>query len=110
MYSILISEDSCGQFSLSRLRYYDWCLYKDSSKADYVAQDWQTKTESIMNQIIENSTPGTYPSITGKETYIVGYILFKSSSICLSLILGDYIEIIFYSSSRNIDRLRQNKF
>ena len=88
MYPIPISEDQCGKFSYPRLAYWDWCLYKDSSKADYVAQDWKTKTESIMNQINENSTPGTYPSIAGKETYIVGYIIFRSSSICLSFVIG----------------------
>ena len=70
MYSIFIPEDRCGKFSYSRWAYYDWCLYMDSSKADHVAQDWKTKTDNIMNQILENGTRGTYPNIAGKYKYI----------------------------------------
>ena len=54
-----MNKGSCGDYSYV-WGYYDWCLYKDSSKPDYVAQDWKTKHDQLWCEIKSNASYGDY--------------------------------------------------
>ena len=43
--------------------YWDYCLYKDSSKPDYVGLDWQIKHDMIWAEIKSDSSHGDYHSV-----------------------------------------------
>ena len=43
-------EGSCGEYTIF-IGYWDWCLYKDSSKPDNTALDWQTKHDQLWAEI-----------------------------------------------------------
>ena len=54
--------------------YWDYCLYKDSSKPDYLALDWQTKHDQIWSEIKADSSYGDfYPSDAFKESLITTF-------------------------------------
>ena len=68
-----MNKGSCGEYSLS-WGYYDWCLYKDSSKPDYVAQDWQTKHDQLWSEIKSDASYGGYfPSDAFSESLITSF-------------------------------------
>ena len=52
--------DECGEYSLTR-GYYDYCLYLDSSKPDWLAQSWKQKTGVIMNEVLKEPSLAIYP-------------------------------------------------
>jgi len=56
------TADKCGEWSLTS-GYWDYCLYKDSSKPDYLAMTWQEKTNEIMEQVLAEPSPGTFPNV-----------------------------------------------
>ena len=43
-------DGDCGNYDLI-FGYWDHCLYKDSSKPDYVALDWKTKHDQIWAEV-----------------------------------------------------------
>jgi len=55
------TEDKCGESGVSG--YWDYCLYLDTSKPDYVAKTWEEKTDEIMAQVMEEPSQGTFPSV-----------------------------------------------
>merc|ERR1719367_625351 len=66
-------EGSCGEYILL-IGYWDWCLYKDSSKPDYTALDWQTKHDQIWSEIKSDSTyGGFYPSDAFTESLLTTF-------------------------------------
>ena len=68
-----MNKGSCGEYSLA-WGYYDWCLYKDSSKPDYVAQDWQTKHDQLWSEIKSDASNGGYfPSDAFSESLITSF-------------------------------------
>ena len=52
-------EDSCGEYSFS-WGYWDYCLYKDSSKPDYLSLDWKTKHDQMWSEIKSDPDFGHY--------------------------------------------------
>merc|ERR1719414_2192903 len=56
------TADKCGEWSLTS-GYWDYCLYKDSSKPDYLAMTWEEKTNEIMEQVLAEPSPGTFPNV-----------------------------------------------
>ena len=62
-YMSLSVADECGEYSLSR-GYYDYCLYLDSSKPEYLALSWKEKTDLIMDQVMAEPSAGNYPYTT----------------------------------------------
>ena len=68
-----MNKGSCGKYSLA-WGYYDWCLYKDSSKPDYVAQDWQTKHDQLWSEIKSDASYGGYfPADAFTESLITSF-------------------------------------
>ena len=45
-HTILQVDGECGEYSLA-WGYWDYCLYKDSSKPDYVGLNWKEKQGTI---------------------------------------------------------------
>jgi len=52
-------EGECGEYSLA-WGYWDYCLYKDSSKPDYVDLDWKIKHDMIWAEIKADPSFGAY--------------------------------------------------
>ena len=52
-------DGDCGNYDLF-FGYWDHCLYKDSSKPDYVALDWKTKHDQIWAEVKADPTFGAY--------------------------------------------------
>ena len=52
-------EGSCGEYSLS-WGHWDYCWYKDSSKPDYLALNWETKHDQLWSEIKSDSSLGEY--------------------------------------------------
>ena len=52
-------EGNCGEYSLA-WGYWDYCLYKDSSKPDYVDLDWKIKHDMIWAEIKADPSFGAY--------------------------------------------------
>ena len=52
--------DECGEYSLTR-GYYDYCLYLDSSKPDWLAQSWNQKMGAIMEEVLTERSDAIYP-------------------------------------------------
>ena len=52
-------EGECGEYSLA-WGYWDYCLYKDSSRPDYNDLDWRIKHDMIMAEIKADSSYGSY--------------------------------------------------
>merc|ERR1719464_1993617 len=48
-------EGECGEYSLA-WGYWDYCLYKDSSRPDYNDLDWKIKHDMIMAEIKSDSS------------------------------------------------------
>jgi len=66
-------EGSCGEYTLL-IGYWDWCLYKDSSKPDYVAQDWETKYDQLWSEIKSDASYGGYhPTDAFSESLITSF-------------------------------------
>ena len=66
-------EGSCGEYDLIR-GYWDYCLYKDSSKPDYVALDWKTKHDLLWAEIKSDPSIGEYyPTEMFTETLITTF-------------------------------------
>jgi len=61
------TADHCGEWSLTN-GYWDYCLYLDTSKPDYVAKTWEEKTDEIMAQVLAEPSEGTFPNVA----FIVG--------------------------------------
>lgn len=53
------TADSCGEYTLA-LGYWDYCLYLDSSKPDYVAMDWKDKQAYLWGEVKADNTMGKY--------------------------------------------------
>ena len=53
------TADDCGDWSLIH-GYWDYCLYLDSSKPDYLALDWNAKHDQIWTDIKADSSFGAY--------------------------------------------------
>ena len=51
--------DKCGEYSLTT-GYWDYCLYKDSSKPDYLAMGWEEKTNEVMEKVMAEPSPGNF--------------------------------------------------
>ena len=43
--------DKCGEWSLTS-GYWDYCIYQDSAKPEYVSKTWEEKTDEIMTKVI----------------------------------------------------------
>ena len=56
----LYIADECGEYSLTR-GYYDYCLYLDSSKPDWLAQSWNQKMGAIMEEVLTERSDAIYP-------------------------------------------------
>ena len=68
-----MNKGSCGEYNLL-FGYYDWCLYKDSSKPDYVAQDWETKQDQLWSEIKSDASYGGYhPADAFSESLITSF-------------------------------------
>jgi len=52
-------EGECGEYS-PFWGHWDHCLYKDSSRPDWVALDWKTKHEKIWSEVKADPTFGKY--------------------------------------------------
>merc|ERR1711997_1106587 len=52
-------DGDCGNYDLI-FGYWDHCLYKDSSKPDYVSLDWKTKHDMIWNKVRANDSFGAF--------------------------------------------------
>ena len=52
-------EGSCGHYTPT-WGYWDYCLYKDSSKPEYVALNWKTKHDQIWSEIKSDASFGDY--------------------------------------------------
>ena len=52
-------DGDCGNYDLI-FGYWDHCLYKDSSKPDYVALDWKTKHDQIWAEVKADPSFGAY--------------------------------------------------
>ena len=53
--------DKCGEWSLTS-GYWDYCIYQDSAKPEYLSKTWEEKTDEIMTKVIAEHTSGTFPS------------------------------------------------
>ena len=53
------TADSCGEYTLG-FGYWDFCLYKDSSKPNYVAMDWKEKQAHLWSLIKADNTMGAH--------------------------------------------------
>ena len=77
--------DKCGEYSLTT-GYWDYCLYKDSSKPDYLAMGWEEKTNEVMKKVMAEPSPGNFPKLPCKfflnqsDLIYLSYIYIKSSS------------------------------
>ena len=58
--TVLFTADECGQYSLTR-GYYDYCLYLDSARPDFLGMTWEEKTSTIMEQVTAEESLGKYP-------------------------------------------------
>ena len=68
-----MNKGSCGEYTLL-IGYWDWCLYKDSSKPDYVAQDWETKYDQLWSEIKSDASYGGYhPADAFSESLITSF-------------------------------------
>ena len=66
-------KGSCGNYNFFK-GHFDWCLYKDSSKPDYVSQDWQTKHDQLWSEIKSDPSNGGYfPSDAFSESLITSF-------------------------------------
>ena len=52
-------DGECGEYSVI-YGYWDYCLYLDSSRPDYVALDWKGKQDFIWNLVKADSNWGEY--------------------------------------------------
>ena len=52
-------DGDCGNYDFI-FGYWDHCLYKDSSKPDYVALDWKTKHDQIWAEVKSDPSFGAY--------------------------------------------------
>ena len=52
-------DGECGEYSLA-WGYWDYCLYKDSSKPDYVNQPWNVKHDMIWQEVKADPNFGEY--------------------------------------------------
>ena len=52
-------EGECGEYT-PIIGYWDYCLYLDSSRPDYIALSWDVKQDLIWAKIKENSNLGDY--------------------------------------------------
>jgi len=57
------TKDSCGHFSYTRFKYYDWCEYP--TNASYESQTWGAKTNTVKALVYQDATRGSYPNILG---------------------------------------------
>ena len=53
--------DKCGEWSLTS-GYWDYCIYQDSAKPEYVSKTWEEKTDEIMTKVNAEQSTGTFPS------------------------------------------------
>ena len=80
--------DKCGEYSLTT-GYWDYCLYKDSSKPDYLAMGWEEKTNEIMGKVMAEPSSGNFPNVACK------FFLNQSDKIYWSSVYIVLIKIIF---------------
>ena len=52
-------DGECGEYT-PFIGYWDHCLYKDSSRPDYVALDWKTKHDEIWSQVKADTSFGSF--------------------------------------------------
>ena len=79
------AADKCGEYSPTT-GYWDYCLYKDSSKPDYLAMGWEEKTNEVMEKVMDEPSPGNFPNFRCK------FFLNQSDLIYLSFFEYQIIE------------------
>ena len=84
--------DKCGEYSLTT-GYWDYCLYKDSSKPDYLAMGWEEKTNEIMEKVMAEPSPGTFPNVACKCFPNQSDKIYQSSFSSFVPLLIDYIDL-----------------
>ena len=57
----ILIADECGEYSTTR-GYWDYCLYKDISKPDYLGLNWEEKTNMIINKLRNEPSPREWTS------------------------------------------------
>lgn len=57
------TKDSCGHYSWSRFKYYDWCKYPTIDS--YESQTWAEKTNTVKTLVYQSTTRGSYPNVLG---------------------------------------------
>merc|ERR1711935_629038 len=66
-------EGSCGEYTIL-IGYWDWCLYKDSSKPDNTALDWRTKHDQLWAEIKADGSYGEFfPTDAFTESLITSF-------------------------------------
>jgi len=55
--------DSCGHYSYTRFKYYDWCKYPTIES--YESKSWSYKTNAVQALVTQNTTHGSYPNVFG---------------------------------------------
>ena len=76
--NVFLIADKCGEYSLTA-GYWDYCLYKDISKPDYLAMGWEEKTNEVMENVVAEPSPGNVPNVACKCFLNESNILYKSS-------------------------------
>lgn len=57
------TKDSCGHYSYTRFKYYDWCEYPTIDS--YESQTWGDKTNHVKDLLTQDTTHGSYPNVLG---------------------------------------------
>ena len=72
--------DKCGEWSLTS-GYWDYCIYQDSAKPEYVSKTWEEKTDEIMTKVTAEQSTGTFPSTASNfySTYPLASMKFLQS-------------------------------
>ena len=63
-------DGDCGNYDLI-FGYWDHCLYKDSSRPDYVALDWKTKHDQIWAEVKADPSLGAYHPVAFFQESVV---------------------------------------
>ena len=51
--SHIFTAENCGQYSVTRRGYWDYCKFKSISEPDWVAKSWKEKTDITMKRVYD---------------------------------------------------------
>ena len=51
--SHIFTAENCGQYSVTRGGYWDYCKFKSTSEPDWVAKSWKEKTDMTMKRVYD---------------------------------------------------------